>query len=144
MSGLIPILAMASCAVLAVAAAFHFYWGFGGKIGLGVSLPQFEDGTPIMKHSPAAAHFVGVILCGGIVCVSAYIGVLSLPVPATMLRLGTLMLALVFTMRGLSWHKYFGLFKSVRHTRFAKYDTRLYSPLCLFVGLALSYAVLKG
>ena len=97
-----------------------------------------------MKHSPIAAHFVGIVLCGVILFVVAYVGLLSLPVPAPILRLATFMLAVIFTMRGLSWHKYFGLFKAVRHTRFAKYDTMLYSPLCLFVGLALSYVALKG
>ena len=32
-------------AILALAAAFHFYWGLGGRIGSGVSLPHREDGT---------------------------------------------------------------------------------------------------
>ncbi|TPO10981.1 DUF3995 domain-containing protein [Mesorhizobium sp. B1-1-5] len=45
--------------------------------------------------------------------------------------------AAIFTLRALSWWRYFGLFKRVRTTRFARYDSLLYSPSCLLLGLGL-------
>ena len=118
-------------------AAFHFYWGFGGKVGLTVSLPQREDGQPIVEHSALAAHAVGVALVVAILTVLAYVGLVASPLPFQWLRRGIILLASVFAARALSWYKYAGLFKKVHKTRFGRYDTWLYSPLCLFVGVGL-------
>ena len=126
---------IAILAILLFAAAFHLYWGFGGKTGASVSLPQRDDGRSAIKTSASGALAVGVVLL--LFCLPALglLGMLPLEVPRQWLRASALVLAALFLARALSWSRYVGLFKRLKTTRFAKYDTRLYSPLSLILGL---------
>jgi hypothetical protein len=131
--------------IIAVAAGFHLYWGCGGKRGLGVSLPQREDGQFIIPQRRIDAFAFGCLMIGALCLVMAFEGRVRLPLPLSLLRLGVGSLALAAVARAMSWHRYFGLFKKLRTTDFAKFDTWLYSPLCLILGIGLFYLLLvKG
>jgi hypothetical protein len=134
------VIAAGCVAILALAAAFHFYWGVAGRIGSGVSLPHHEDGTAIvMKNRAAGAVAVGVILVGVMLLVLGLASAFRLPVPQSWLRIGGALWAAIFVGRAISWSRYVGMFKRVRNTRFARYDSWLYSPLCLLLGAGLFY-----
>jgi hypothetical protein len=124
-------------AILLFAAGFHLYWGCGGRVGSAVALPQRADGMQAFKPSPTGAILVAVFLIGSLLLVLALAGLIHLPVPQRWLRVAVMSLSALFLMRALSWYKYVGLFKSIRNTRFAKYDTWLYSPLCLVLSMSL-------
>ncbi|MBZ9677128.1 DUF3995 domain-containing protein [Mesorhizobium sp. ES1-1] len=126
-------------ALLMLGAGFHIYWGFGGHIGASVSLPQREDGVPAVKETALGAIAVGLMLALVLLLLLAFTGTVRLPLSQQVLRIGVLVWALIFTARALSWSRYFGLFKHVRSTRFASYDTWFYSPSCLLLGLGLFY-----
>jgi len=128
-------------AIIAFAAAFHAHWAIGGGLGLAVSLPQQPDGTPVMAHRlswwrPAAG---GVALC--LTCLAmlllARAGHVRLPLPADFVRYFLLCTGAVFVCRALVPNRYVGFFKALRTTRWARYDTRLYSPLFLILGLLI-------
>jgi Protein of unknown function (DUF3995) len=127
-------------AILLFGAGFHFYWGCGGRVGSSVALPQRADGVGAFRSNPAGAILVGFFLAGILVLVLALSGAVSLPVPRQWLRIGAVLLSMLFLARALSWYKYVGFFKSIRSTRFAKYDTWMYSPLCLLLSLGLMVA----
>ena len=128
--------------ILALAAAFHFYWGLGGRTGSGVSLPHHEDGSVVVvNNSRAGAIVVGLALVAVALLVLALVDAFAAPVPRAWLRTGVALWAVIFIARAISWSRYVGMFKRVRHTRFARYDTWLYSPLCLLLGLGLFYLV---
>jgi Protein of unknown function (DUF3995) len=129
-------------AILLFGAGFHFYWGCGGRVGSAVALPQRPDGAQAFQSNPAGAILVALFLVGILVLVLALSGAISLPVPQRWLRLGALLLSILFLARALSWYKYVGFFKSIRSTRFAKYDTWMYSPLCLLLSLGLMAAAI--
>ncbi|UJF33021.1 DUF3995 domain-containing protein [Paenibacillus hexagrammi] len=57
--------------------------------------------------------------------------------PSWLLMCGGWLLAAVFILRTIGDFRWVGLFKKQRGTLFAKWDTRLYSPLCLFIGVCL-------
>ncbi len=127
--------------IIAFAAAFHALWAFGGQLGFSVSLPQQPDGTPVMAHRlawwrPAAG---GVALC--LICLSvlllAWARHLELPLPRGVVRLGLIFVGVTSVCRALIPNVYVGFFKALRTTRWAKYDTRLYSPLFLLLGLLI-------
>jgi hypothetical protein len=128
-------------AIIAFAAGFHLLWALGGQLGLSVSLPQQADGTPVMAHRlpwwrPAAA---GVGL--GLICLALLIlaraGHLELPLPPGPVRALLLCIGVAFVCRALVPNRYVGFFKTLRTTRWAKYDSRLYSPLFLVLGLSV-------
>ncbi|QAY78930.1 DUF3995 domain-containing protein [Sphingosinicella sp. BN140058] len=129
----------AALAIVLFAAAFHVHWALGGHLGYSVSLPQLPDGTPVMAHRlpwwrPAAG---GVALC--LVCFALLLltraGHLHLPLPQALVRFVLLSVGAAFVARAVIPNRYVGLFKGLRTTRWAKYDTRLYSPLFLVLGL---------
>ncbi|MER9724474.1 MULTISPECIES: DUF3995 domain-containing protein [unclassified Mesorhizobium] len=130
-------------AILLLGAGFHLYWGLGGSVGAGVALPQREDGTPAVKETAFGAMVVGLILALMLLLIFGFTNVIRLPVPQQLLKAGIILWALIFTARTLSWSRYFGLFKQVRTTRFASYDSWFYSPSCLLLGLGLFYVALS-
>jgi len=129
------LIALLMAAFLAAAAAFHVYWGVGGQYGRHVAVPQREDGTPLFVPTTAATLAVAAILALMLVVLAVYEMRLNTPLPRGLLRLGMVCLAAVFLVRGLSWHPYIGLFKTVRTTAFARNDTLFYSPACVATGL---------
>jgi len=136
--------------ILLGAAGFHLYWGLGGRVGFDAALPQHPGGQRVFTPSNNAALAVGALL----LLAAALVAALGTPValrgpgsgpgldgghPAPLLlRLAVGSLALVFLARALGPFRYAGWFKTVRDTRFARYDTWLYCPLCLVLGLGLS------
>jgi hypothetical protein len=52
-------------------------------------------------------------------------------------RIALLLVGAAFVARALVPNRYVGFLKAVRTTRWAKYDTRLYSPLFLALGLLI-------
>jgi Protein of unknown function (DUF3995) len=138
-------LAIVCAAILLFGAAFHLYWGCGGRVGSSVALPQRGDGTQAFRPNRFGTILVAVFLVGCLGLVVALSVPIQLPVPQRWLRIAIVALSVVFLARALSWYKYVGLFKSIRTTRFAKYDTWLYSPLCLLLALSLmGVALLSG
>jgi hypothetical protein len=135
------LLLVLSLAIIAFAAAFHLHWALGGRLGFSVSLPQQPDGAPVMAHRlpwwrPAAG---GVALCllALAVLLLGKNGHLLLPMPPDLVRLALLCVGAAFVGRALVPNRYVGFFKGLRTTRWARYDTNLYSPLFLLLGLLI-------
>jgi hypothetical protein len=138
MEGLSIALALA---IIAFAAAFHAHWAFGGRLGFSVSLPQLPDGAPVMAHRlpwwrPAAGVVALCLLCLALLLLEQA-GYMKLPLPPGLVRAALLCVGVAFVARALIPNSYVGFFKSIRTTRWAKYDTRLYSPLFLLLGLLI-------
>jgi hypothetical protein len=128
-------------AIIAFAAAFHLHWALGGRLGYSVSLPQRPDGNPVMAHRlpwwRPAAGAVALGLAALALLLVAHAGRLELPLPAGFVRLALLLAGAAFVARAIVPNRYVGFFKSLRETRWARFDTRLYSPLFLLLGLLL-------
>lgn len=128
-------------AIIGFAASFHLYWALGGRVGYSVSLPQRPDGRPVMAHRlpwwrPAAgAVGLGLLLLAALVLAEAQR--LRLPLPEQWTRGALIAVGLAFAARALVPNRHVGFFKTIRTTRWARYDTRLYSPLFLLLGLLL-------
>jgi hypothetical protein len=128
-------------AIIAFAAAFHLHWALGGRLGYSVSLPQRADGTPVMAHRlswwrPAAAA-VALALLALAILLLADSGRIALPLPHGLVRAALIGAGLAFVARALVPNRYVGFFKTLRGTRWARFDTRFYSPLFLLLGLLL-------
>jgi hypothetical protein len=65
------------------------------------------------------------------------LGLVSTGLPSWLFEWGTRVLAAVFFLRAIGEFRLVGFFKRVRNTRFARWDTLLFSPLCLFMALVL-------
>lgn len=136
-----PITSVAALAIIASAAAFHLHWALGGRRGFGVSLPQRPDGQPVLSHllplwRPAALLVaLALLLLGWLVAAKAIS--LDHGLDPNLVDFALLATGAAFIARALLPNRYVGFFKRVRTTRWASYDTRLYSPLFLALGAAL-------
>jgi len=128
-------------AIIAFAAAFHLHWALGGRLGYSVSLPQRPDGTPVMVHRigwwrPGAGAVVIALLLLAALALTAE-GWLALRFPPAFINVALALAGAAFILRALVPTPWTGFFKRIRTTRWARYDSWLYSPLFLLLGAAL-------
>ncbi len=130
-------MAMLSCCVALVLAGLgglHVLWALGGGSATTAVVPE-RAGKPLFRPGRTATLAVaGLLFAAAIVVLEQGRMIHTLPGPLT--RWATALLAIAFTARAVGEFRYVGFFKSVRGTRFAVLDTRVYSPLCLALGLA--------
>ena len=121
-------------AVFAGLSLVHVYWLFGGQAGRLAAIPKV-DGQPMFQPSALATLVVaiGLALCAVVIAGTA--GMLTLPLPQTVLAWLTRALATVLLLRAIGDFRLVGFFKRIRNTRFARLDTVLYSPLCLVLAI---------
>ena len=137
--------------LLGLIAAFHLYWAGGGSWGIGVVFPTkpggpdppYRDGLPAFSPWALATAGVAVLLVVAAFVPLAAVGAVEVPVPGGFVRFSIWALAVVFLLRAVGEFNYVGVFKRVRATPFAKWDTSLYTPLC-FVLSVLSFGVALG
>lgn len=89
--------------------------------------------------SPAATVAVAVALIVAMIVVLGRIGALDGLAPGWMFRWGTWGIALVFLLRAIGEFRLVGLFKCVRDTPFARWDTLVYSPLCVAIAAMTAF-----
>jgi len=136
-------IAILTITILIIMALFHFYWAFGGKLGLDKALPTHE-GIQLLNPSRALTFFVGIILVGfAYIAYALHFYDFTLQ-DKTLYQYSGIFLAILFTLRAIGEFNMVGFFKKIHDTPFAKYDTLLFSPLCLVLGVIfglLSYTI---
>lgn len=121
-----------AAAILAALAALHVYWALGGRHGGSAVVPT-ADGRPLITPTPAATLVVAALLA---VAAVLLVGGGAAWTPRLLFRVGCGGVALVLLARAVGDGRAIGFTKRARDTAFARRDTRVYSPLCLVLGLA--------
>ena len=123
--------------ILILSAFIHFYWALGGKFGLDYALPTDAKGNRLLNPSTFITYVVGFILLGfAYVSYRLYVGDES-----TVIVYAGYGLSLLFFLRTIGDFNLVGLFKKVKNTEFAKYDTWVYIPLFLFISINFLFLV---
>ncbi|WOA59828.1 DUF3995 domain-containing protein [Bacillus mycoides] len=113
----------------------HIYWAFGGRWGSAAVIPVKEG-----EHKPAftpriwGTLSVAILILLASVIIVVQVGYLQGFEANSLSKIGSIVCALVFIVRAIGDFKFVGFFKKIKHSQFARYDTRFYSPLCLFFG----------
>jgi energy-converting hydrogenase Eha subunit H len=121
--------------VFALLGAVHVFWALGGRLGFVSAVPEV-NGQRAFTPTPAATFAVALALFVASALVLGRAGVFSSLVPAALFKWPLIVMGLVFLVRAVGEFKLVGLFKRVRGTSFARWDTWLFSPLCLGISLA--------
>ncbi len=127
--------------VLLLLSAIHFYWVFGGKKWVNNAIPEnyktvYFNPKNKLKNT-IATIFVAFGLIGiSLITLSNYFTVLTYLPDNWIIRL-TQIVAVIFSLRAIGDFNNFGLFKKKSKSYFAKYDTLIYVPLCIFLGISL-------
>ena len=123
--------------ILILSALLHFYWAVGGKFGLDYALPTDAKGNRLLNPSTFMTYVVGFVLLGfAYVAYRLYVGDES-----TVIVYAGYGISLLFFLRTVGDFNLVGLFKKVKNTEFAKYDTWVYIPLFLFISINFLFLV---
>jgi hypothetical protein len=134
-SNMIRFLAMILASIFIFVSLFHGYWASGGSFGSGAAVPTV-DGDRLFDPSPFGTLAVAAALLLAALVVLGRVGSWGQSVPPWAFRFGTYCLSFVFAVRAIGDLEYVGFFKIVLGTDFARWDTWLYSPICLFIAAA--------
>jgi hypothetical protein len=129
------LVASALAAIFAVLSALHIAWALGGRLASGAVIPVVA-GKPAFAPSPAATLVVAGLLAAAALVVLVRAGLLLPRFPPLLASVACSTLGAILVLRGIGEFRLVGLFKSIRGTTFAHWDTWLYSPLALGLGLA--------
>ena len=129
--------------LLAVLGLIHLYWAARGIKGRSVALPE-RDGRPVMQPGRASTVAVAGGLFGGALTLLVRLGLVRLPVPAAWPRYGAWTLAALFGLRAVGEFRYVGIFKRVKGTPFARWDSRLFTPLCIVIAVGAALVAAAG
>jgi Protein of unknown function (DUF3995) len=125
-------------------AAIHVYWAAGGLRGAVDAIPETEGGGPLFRPGPAITMVVAGLLASAAALMLLRVGIGSSLVPRVLDRCGAWGVALALVARAIGDFNYVGFFKRRRATRFARLDTRLYSPLALALGVGAAVIAACG
>lgn len=121
--------------IFLILSSWHIYWLIGGRKGLKTAVPEVESGKPAFVPGRLATAVVGFGLLSLCILVLVRAGlfgdVLELSVANILCRI----FAVIFTARAIGDFKYVGFFKKVKTSQFAKWDSKLFSPLCVIIAI---------
>lgn len=118
----------------------HFLWGSGFNWGIENTLPTDEDGKRILNPRKMDCFIMGF---GLLAMASFYFLMLSMfeiNLKHWIFSIGQWVIPSIFIVRAIGDFKYVGFSKRIKSTNFSKWDSKLYTPLCLFIGI-LGYLV---
>ena len=135
------IVAIVLAAIFAAISAVHVFWaarGTTGSDGNG-AIPMRRDGTPLFRPSRASTLAVATALAAAALVVLGRTGVIAPHGMGWIYRAGAWTLGAVLALRAIGDFRYVGLFKRERSTRFARLDTRWFTPLCALLAAGVLY-----
>lgn len=113
----------------------HFYWAFGGKWGASAVIPTKDDTQAVMNPGIVATLIVALGLLAFGLLPLILTEIIHFPIPLWLSNSGLWIIAGIFTLRSIGEFNYVGFFKKHKHTKFGKNDSKIYSPLCLLLGV---------
>ncbi len=121
--------------IFTVLGGFHFYWIFGGIWGLEKVIPTKGNEVNTLSIPKLATLIVGLVLVffGLIYLIKS--GFTNVQVPNWVTNYGYWFIPSIFILRAIGEFKYVGFFKKIKNTEFAKADSKIFSPLCLGIGV---------
>ena len=121
--------------ILIVLGMIHLNWVIGGKFGYVESLPTKENGERVLNPKKIDSAIIGIGLIAFGIFYMIESGLIEYNLPEWIIKYGSWIIPIIFLLRAVGEFKYVGFFKSVRKTEFGKLDTKLFSPLCLTIGI---------
>ncbi|MDC8000062.1 DUF3995 domain-containing protein [Aequorivita todarodis] len=121
--------------ILIALGIIHFNWAIGGKFGFAESLPTNENGERVLNPRKIDSAIVGIGLTTFGIFYSMKSGLIDYHPPEWIINFGGWLIPAIFILRAIGEFNYVGFFKTVKNTAFGKLDTRLFSPLCLLIGI---------
>lgn len=121
-------------AIMGLVAIVHYYWAFGGKKWSSAVIPTSSHGEMAFKPGAGMTFAAATVFLVVAIYFFLLAQFVSYSLPVSITKWATWTIGGVFILRGIGDFRYFGLFKQIRETRFAKMDSRYYTPLVFILG----------
>ncbi len=132
---IITILSLLLFLIFTILGGFHFYWLFGGKWGVKKVFPTKENEEVTLSVPKFATLIVALVLMlFGLIYLHKS-GFITFLVPNWLVNYGSWLIPFIFILRAIGEFNYVGFFKKIKSTEFAKADSKIFSPLCLGIGI---------
>jgi hypothetical protein len=132
---LVILLAIILFSIFTVLGTFHFYWLLGGVWGLKKAIPTKGANANTLAIPKIATLFVGLVLVSFGLMYLLKTGLISIDIPDWLTTYGYWFIPAIFILRAIGEFNYVGIFKKIKNTEFAKADSKVFSPLCLGIGI---------
>jgi hypothetical protein len=132
-------------ALLGLVLLLHVYWALGGRRWLPHALPSHPDKqASAFDPGRLGAAIVAVALTHALYTLGAASDLWSAPWSAVVTRYSAYVWTVLFVLRVVGDFRFFGVFKRVRGTPFARADSWLFTPACALVGVGFALALHGG
>lgn len=117
----------------------HFYWAFGGTWGLEDAMPEqfkkkfFDPKFKLLNTLTTVAVTFGLLAFAAITASNS--PSVDFGLKSELVKIGTAVIAGIFLLRSIGDFRLVGFFKKEKTGGFAEKDSKIYSPLCLFIGV---------
>nr|WP_121272278.1 DUF3995 domain-containing protein [Pedobacter schmidteae] len=125
-------------------ALLHIYWAFGGTWAIDSAIPTNSDEKKMFSPGILGTLTVALGLLFFMLTDLTLVGFITFDIAKNIIHYLVPGIAIIFLIRALGDFNYVGFTKRHIQSKFAKMDTRFYSPLCLFIALShfLAYWIL--
>jgi len=121
--------------IFSILSGIHWNWVFGGSWGFDNSIPTNFEGNKIFNPKKIESSIVAI---GLLVFATYYFlisNLISIELPNWISIYIGWVISSIFILRSIGDFKYIGFFKKLKTSKFGKMDSKLFSPLCLTIGL---------
>lgn len=128
--------ALFNVCIFCLISLLHFYWILGGRMGYDGAKPTDGNGRRIWRYGILAKLIVPLALLFFAFVNLAFCGWVFFPLRRECIGYGIIIIGAIFLLRAIGDFRYVGFTKRYRRTRFARMDTRFYSPLCFIIAVS--------
>ncbi len=121
--------------IFVVLGGFHFYWLFGGSWGLKKVIPTKNNDSYALSTPKLATLMVGLVLVSFGLIYLIKSGLVNILLPSWVTSYMYWIVPSIFILRAIGDFNYVGFFKRIKQTEFSKADSKIFSPLCLVIGI---------
>ena len=121
--------------VFLVLSGIHWNWVFGGTWGFDKAIPTDLDGNKILNPKKIESSIVALGLFAFATYYFLISDFISIESPKWISIYMGWVISSIFILRSIGDFKYVGFFKKIKTTNFSRSDSKLFSPLCLLIGL---------
>ncbi len=132
---ILTILSLSLFLIFVTLGLIHINWVFGGQWGFEKSLPTKENGERVLNPKKFDSAIVGIGLISFGLFYLLKSELIHFQVLNWIITYGGWVIPSIFILRAIGDFKYVGFFKKIKNTEFGKIDSKLFSPLCLIVGV---------
>jgi hypothetical protein len=121
--------------VFSLLGILHISWSLGGNWGFENSLPTNEAGERVLNPKKSDSAIVGMGLLFFATFYLIKLETIEMVLPNWAAVSAGWFISIIFLLRAMGDFKYVGFFKKVQNTKFGEMDSKIYTPLCLGIGI---------